>query len=114
MPSQLAGHDDGIVYLLEVGYRAGTRTPFGVTRAQDIPCRISVRDLDGTILATILADPDPNAPGGLPNPHGIAIDSRGDLYVGSIPFLDIYPPYRPNPAFDPACATIQKLVRVQS
>ena len=113
MPSQMVGHADGVVYLLEVGHRTGSSTPFGVARAETIPARITVRDLDGAILATLLPDPDPNAPSGLPNPHGIAIDSRGDLYVGSIPFLDIYPPYRPNPRFDPGCATIQKFVRLR-
>ena len=49
--------------------------------------RISVFDLDGGLLARW--GEQGNAPGQFANgPHGLWLDTRGDLYVAEVPFLD--------------------------
>ena len=46
--------------------------------------RITVRDLTGQLLAE-WGEPDPRGAGLYYCPHGIAVDSRGDLYVSEVP-----------------------------
>ena len=49
--------------------------------------RISVFDLDGELLARWGEQGD--VPGQFANgPHGLWLDSHGDLYVAEVPFLD--------------------------
>jgi len=45
--------------------------------------RISVYDREGRVLAR-WGKPDMVAPGGLAAPHGLAVDSRGDVYVSEV------------------------------
>src|SRR5262249_18362838 len=45
--------------------------------------RITIRDRDGAIL-TAWGAPDPQGAGLFYAPHGLAIDSHGDLYVGGV------------------------------
>jgi hypothetical protein len=45
--------------------------------------RVSVYDPDGRVLARWGGD-DACAPGSFAAPHGIAVDSRGDLYVSEV------------------------------
>ena len=45
--------------------------------------RVSVFDRDGRVL-TRWGTPDPAAPGSFAAPHGIAVDSSGDIYVAEV------------------------------
>ena len=45
--------------------------------------RVTIRNLDGKILASI-ESPDPRAPGGFLAPHTARTDSKGDLYVADV------------------------------
>ncbi len=63
-------------YQGQVSRRHGTmeRPTFG---------RVSVYDEDGSVLAR-WGKRDMAAPGGLVGPHGLAVDSRGDVYVSEV------------------------------
>ena len=47
---------------------------------------ISIHDLDGTQLARLGDDHYGEGPGQFTAPHGIAVDSRGDIYVGELSY----------------------------
>jgi streptogramin lyase len=75
--------------------------------------RISITTCDGKLLSELSASPMiGEGPGQFYSPHGIGIDSRGDLYVGEVSVTawgnihpDVQPPAR--------LRSIQKLVKVQ-
>ena len=46
--------------------------------------RISLYDTKGNLLARLGDKPEGEAPGQFIAPHGICIDSRGDIYVGEV------------------------------
>lgn len=46
--------------------------------------RISIYDTHGNLLARLGNKPEGEAPGQFIAPHGLCIDSRGDLYVGEV------------------------------
>ncbi|MGQ4809934.1 hypothetical protein NKDENANG_03373 [Candidatus Entotheonellaceae bacterium PAL068K] len=46
--------------------------------------RISIYDTQGNLLARLGDKPEGEAPGQFIAPHGICIDSRGDIYVGEV------------------------------
>lgn len=75
--------------------------------------RISVMDQHGKLLARLAANPPRGtAPGQFISPHGIAADSRGDLYVGEVSYTSWSRsfPDRPKPSF---IRCLQKLVRIE-
>ncbi len=80
-PDNICADAHGTLYIAELG------TVFleGPTPILDKPpARITVRDAGGTILSE-WGEPDPTGAGRFFAPHGIAVDSRGDLYVGEVP-----------------------------
>ena len=87
---------------------------YGFSRnASNLGPRVSVvSKLDGKILARLGDRTPANFPGPFTSPHGIAADSRGDIYVGEVAktgwgnlFPGVTPP-KPR-------AVLQKLVRVE-
>jgi len=46
--------------------------------------RISIYTLDGTLKANLLDNAQGEAPNQMIAPHGIAVDSAGDIYVGEV------------------------------
>ncbi|MGH7040290.1 MAG: hypothetical protein ACREE1_19395 [Stellaceae bacterium] len=46
------------------------------------------------------------------SPHGLAVDSRGDIYVGEVSFTNWGNRY-PGQAFPPGLRSLQKLARVE-
>jgi hypothetical protein len=77
----------GTVYVSELPWRPGFRSWRNGVIAGDHPGRITVRDTEGRVLETI-GGSDPLAPGGLTAPHGICVDSRGDIYVAEVSWTD--------------------------
>jgi sugar lactone lactonase YvrE len=68
--------------------------------------QMSVRDLEGNVLTRWGGD-DPCAPGSFASPHGICLDSRGDLYVGEVTHTALSRANR----WTPACHALQKFAR---
>lgn len=83
--SAVVRHDQ--IYICELAWRPGFRTwRNGVVTAHH-PGRITVRDMKGTVLATV-GGVDPFLPGGLSAPHGLCVDSNGDIYVAEVTWTD--------------------------
>ncbi len=74
----------GWVYVAELGFRAG-RWPGTGTHEPGAPGgRVSVFDRGGTLQARWGGGENPCAAGDFFAPHGIWVDSRGDLYVAEV------------------------------
>jgi sugar lactone lactonase YvrE len=100
-PAFNAEDKDGAIFTTEMGYDKDTLYPFQIAPPDRVTWpRVTIRSPDGRIL-TQLGGPARCAPGNFFAPHGICLDSKGDLYVGEITSL----------GSDPNCHKIQKLVR---
>jgi NHL repeat-containing protein len=94
----------GRMYISELGWRAGQRSFRNGPIEQDMPARVSVLDGNGSVLARI-GGADPCAPGSFCAPHGLAVDSNGDLYVAEV----VWTIAGKAGLVPPDCHTIQKL-----
>lgn len=75
--------------------------------------RLSICSLDGTLLARLSANPSAGtAPGQFLSPHGITVDSRGDMYVGDVGYTAWSSLFPGTPAPEPL-RCLQKFIRVQ-
>ncbi len=75
---------DGLVYVSELWWIPGQR-PFRQGKIEtDRPGRVSVLDMSGKVLARFGHEGERTAPGHFIAPHGICVDSRGDLYVAEV------------------------------
>lgn len=76
----------GRILVAELGWRSGERRLRRGILEVDEPARLTVLDADGVVLGrrTDLAGPDGSQ--ALIAPHGLAIDSHGDLYVAEVSF----------------------------
>lgn len=96
-PCDMCVDADGYMYVAEVGgiFMGAGEPKQSATGARGVPddavapdrskppARITVRDLTGTILAE-WSEEDPFGTGMYFSPHGITIDSKGNLYVGEV------------------------------
>ncbi len=83
-PTGLAMDEDGNVYVSELWWRVG-QTSFAHGKiTEDKPGRVSVLAADGKVLARFGHEGDRTAPGNFIAPHGIGVDSRGDIYVAEV------------------------------
>src|SRR5256714_1408510 len=105
-PTQIA-LANGLMFVSELGWRAGQRSFRHGPIERDLPSRVSVLDANGTVVARI-GGPDPCAPGSFCAPHGLAVDSNGDLYVAEV----VWGNARETGAVPPECPTVQKLQRI--
>jgi NHL repeat-containing protein len=96
----------GLMYVSELVWRVGQRSFRQGPIQTELPSRVSVLDMNGTVL-TRIGGPDPCAPGSFCAAHGLAVDSRGDLYVAEVTnTIGVKPGLVP-----PDCHTFQKLER---
>ena len=77
-PTDLAVDGDGLVYVSELWRPRGTASFTRGTTPVDLPGRVTVFDPAGTVVARW------GEPGDFIAPHTIAVDSRGDVYVGEV------------------------------
>ena len=67
------------VYVGELGVAIGSND-----QAFGLGPRITIMDINGNTLAKLGDGPQSEAPGRFIAPHGVCIDSRGDIYVGEV------------------------------
>ncbi|WP_062351821.1 peptidyl-alpha-hydroxyglycine alpha-amidating lyase family protein [Herbidospora yilanensis] len=92
-PCALTTAPDGAVYVAELWRPKGTRSFVRGEAAEDQPGRVTVLDPDGRVLDRW------DGAGEFIAPHGIARDSRGDVYVAEVTYSFAV---RPGLA-DPSC-----------
>lgn len=107
-PTHLLVGADGVVHVAELWRRVGEVSQRLGPATVNYPGRISVLGRDGGVLARWRGG-NPCDPGSLCAPHGLAIDSRGDLYVGEVTHAFAVS----RGAVPPDCHTFQKFARVR-
>jgi outer membrane protein assembly factor BamB len=85
----------------------------GVNRnSPNLGARVSIVDHQGKLLARI-GDPHPGlAPTQFLGPHGVAVDSRGDVYVGEVAWT-LWPGLFPNQPRPEPMRTLRKFEKVR-
>jgi len=106
-PTHLVQGPDGLLYVAELWWRRGQRSERFGEITTDRYGRISVLSTDGAVVARFGGGP-PGAPGNFTAPHGIAVDSHGDVYVAEVTHT-----FGVGPGIIPpgAAPTLQKLTR---
>jgi len=109
-PCQVFMAADGSVYVAELPWRpgnvSGRRGPIETYE----PGHLAVLDKNGTVVARVGGDGDPCAVGNFAAPHGLSVDSRGDVYVAEVTGT-----FAVSPGHVPAgCHSLQKLVLLSS
>ncbi len=83
-PSEVFIDRDSIVYVVELGYRAGM-WPGTVAPTPDATGgRLSIFNLRGELLARWGGGENPTEPGDFFTPHDVWVDARGDIYVSEV------------------------------
>ena len=67
------------VYVGELGVAIGSND-----QAFGLGPRVTIMDIKGNVLARLGDGPESEEPGRFIAPHGVCIDSRGDIYVGEV------------------------------
>jgi hypothetical protein len=95
------------VYVGEMAWELGDSSMAGKPWPEARAASVSVRDIEGNVL-TQWGGPGPCEPGNFSSPHGLWVDSRGDLYVAEVSqtALSRYGRWRPD------CHSLQKFARV--
>jgi DNA-binding beta-propeller fold protein YncE len=94
------------VFVGEMAHVAGGQSMAGKHHTETRHSRMSVRNLDGEVL-TSWGGSDPCAPGSFASPHGLWIDSRGDLYVAEVTHTAL----SRDGLWHPGCHALQKFAR---
>lgn len=83
-PCQVCIDRAGWVYVAELGYRAGRWPGTGGPQPGQTGGRVSIFDREGKLHTRWGGGEKPCDPGDFFAPHGIWVDSRGDLYVSEV------------------------------
>jgi DNA-binding beta-propeller fold protein YncE len=83
-PCQVFVGGAGTVYVAELGFLAGRWSGTNAPTADATGGRVSLFDGRGQLLARWGGGQNPCAPGDFFAPHGICVDSRGDIYVAEV------------------------------
>jgi hypothetical protein len=100
----------GLVYVAELGFRAGRWPGTGSHAPGQTGGRVSIFDRAGKLLSRWGGGDNPTAPGDFFAPHDIWVDGRGDLYIAEVAMSA-----GGRTGMVPAsCHTLQKFVRIPS
>ena len=77
-PDDIHQGPDGRFYIAELGYQGHE------PGAEGLGARVTIRDADGGILTSFGDEGDPAAAGNCAAPHGLCVDSQGNLYLGEV------------------------------
>lgn len=80
-------------------------------KAPNLGPRLSIVTMDGTVVAQLGDRDEKNWPGQFVSPHGIAVDSRGDIYVGEVS-RTAWPNLYGNEPPPAKLRVLQKLVKI--
>jgi DNA-binding beta-propeller fold protein YncE len=97
--------DTDRVYLAEQVLEKGWLSPSGRVIDRDRPPKVSIRDIEGNVLAT-WGGPDVLAEGTFVSAHSICVDSHGDIYVGELTAATL------SERYTPGMKTVQKFIRI--
>jgi NHL repeat-containing protein len=103
-------HDD-VVIVGEMNYFKDHYSLTGKLWEEDRLARMTVRDFNGKIISSFggaPADADPCSAGHFTSPHGIWVDSHGDIYIGEVSQTSYE-----GTMYRPGCHSLQKFVRVR-
>jgi hypothetical protein len=73
---------------------------------------VSIYTAKGELLARLGQRPAGLEPGQFMSPHGLAVDSRGDIYVGEVSYTNWRNRYQGQP-HPPGLRSLRKLVKVR-
>jgi DNA-binding beta-propeller fold protein YncE len=82
-PTDVYMDREGLVYVSELGWRKGDHSFARGVMEEAKPGRMSVFDMAGKLQAR-WGGPDVAAAGNFCAPHGVCVDSHGDLYVAEV------------------------------
>src|SRR2546426_293173 len=94
-------------YVGEIGGRMGVNYDM-----PNIGPRVSIYSAEREMLARLGQRPAGLEPGQFMSPHGLAVDSRGDIYVGEVSFTNWRNRYKDQP-HPPGLRSLQKLVKAR-
>ena len=98
-----------VCYVGELGPVLGVNANF-----PNLGPRISVMDTHGRVLARVNGSvEEDNAPDRFIAPHGLAVDSFGDVYVGEVS-ATAWPQINPGKSVPQSLSTLRKMVRISS
>jgi len=83
-PTGLAMDKDGLIYVTELWWRQGQKSPKNGEILQEKPGRVSVLSPEGEVLARFGHEGDRTTAGNFIAPHGIGVDSKGDIYIAEV------------------------------
>jgi sugar lactone lactonase YvrE len=108
-PMQVRLDREGLAWVCDLGWRAG-KFPWQ-TPPTDPPEGAHVRAFDrsGRLVTKFGGSEDPCAPGQFFAPHDLAVDSRGNIYVGEV----VQSAGGNRGLVDPTCHTLQKFERLR-
>jgi DNA-binding beta-propeller fold protein YncE len=106
-PADLYITPENYVVIGELALTAGEYTMAGKRITRTCPSQVSIRDLEGNLLARWGA-PDPFAPDGFASAHGIWVDAHGDIYVSEVAETALGRTGRYRPDFP----SLKKFVRI--
>src|SRR5688572_2886606 len=109
-PGDLFVAKDGTVYVGEMGWEKGTLNMAAHPLDEDRPSKLTIRDQQGNVLSQ-WGGPDPCAVDGFAAPHGLWVDSRGDIYVGEVTHTALSAFYKTT-TWHEGCASLTKFARI--
>lgn len=109
-PCQIAIDREGWIYVAEVGFHAGRWPGTGLAEPGAPGGRVSIFDSSGNLLARWGGGKNPCALGDFFAPHGIAVDSQGNVYVAEV----VLSGGGRAGLVSRSCHTLQKFVRLRS